>query len=75
MNITIEPTEEISEVVINGVKVPTRVWKGATEKGVTLEAFVLCIVPVVHAEVEALKAELPAYMKPARDTFAIEVEG
>jgi hypothetical protein len=75
MKATLSPTPEMYVPVINGSPVPTRVWRGTTEGGVPIEAYVLAIVPdpaddETHAR---LRAELPEFMRPARETFHIEV--
>ena len=38
MKTVLEPTPEVWDAPINGVKVPVRVWRGATEGGVAIEA-------------------------------------
>lgn len=72
MNITIEPTPEKYDAPINGVMVPVRIWKGRTEGGVEIEAYVLSITPNTPHDVARLKDELPPFMKPSRDTYTID---
>jgi len=73
MEMHIEPTPELYEAPINGVMVPVRIWHGFTSGGVAIEAYVLSITPVDHADSVALKAELPSFMRPSRDMFHIDV--
>lgn len=72
MKATIEPTPELYDAPINGVKVPVRIWKGTTEGGVAIEAYVLSITPDNDADAPRLKVELPAFVRPSRETFTID---
>ena len=73
MKIVAEPTPEIFEAPINGVKVPVRIWRGRTEKGVELEVLVLSIIPENDFDHARLKEELPPYMRPSRESFHIDL--
>ncbi len=75
MKITIEPTAEVFEAPINGVKVPVRVWSGRTESGLEIEAYVLSIVPKDELDHLRMKAELPEFMRPSREVFTIDLGG
>ncbi len=72
MKVTLEPTAEIFEAPVNGVKVPMRVWVGQTEGGVAIGAYVLSIVPIDTGDHARMKAELPSFMRPSRDVFTID---
>lgn len=71
MKIHLEPTEEIYDAPINETKVPVRIWHGFTENGIDIEAYVLSITPDNPADVDKLRAELPAYFKRSRDAYKI----
>ena len=71
MKIYLEPTPELYLAPINGVDVPVRIWRGATNSGLPIEAYVLSITPDNDDDSPLLKAELPAFMKPSRQTFKI----
>lgn len=73
LSIQIEPTPEMYDAPINGVQVPVRVWKGYTQGGVQIEAYVLSIVPHDDEAVRALMAELPSFMRPSRELYAIDL--
>lgn len=47
MKITIESTTKIVELVVNGHPVHARVWQGATESAVPVQAFITRIAPEV----------------------------
>jgi len=72
MKATIEPTPELYDAPINGVKVPVRIWKGTTTGGVPIEAYVLSITPDHEHDIAAFKAELPPFMQPSRETYTID---
>lgn len=80
MKATLEPTPELFQAPINGVRVPCRVWRGTTEGGVPIEAYVLSIVPDppipdLMAELsDQLKAELPPFMVPSRQLLDIDLD-
>jgi hypothetical protein len=71
MHIKIEPTPELYNGPINGVEIPLRIWKGRTEGGVEIEAYVLAITPNNAQDWERLRVELPEFMVRARQAFAI----
>lgn len=68
MKVTCEPTPEMHVFVINGVDVPSRIWKGTTDKGTRIELIVLSIVP---AGDYSLDDEVPSFMRRSRDVFSI----
>lgn len=70
--ITMEPTAEMFEAPINGVKVPVRIWAGVTSGGVKVEAYVLSITPNDDADAAKMKAELPGFMVPSRAVYSID---
>jgi hypothetical protein len=70
---TIEPTPEVYEVPVNGVKVPMRVWHGYTAGGVEVEAYVFSIVPEHGEQTKSLRAELPEFMRPTREVCKIDL--
>lgn len=75
--LAINPTPEIWTATINDVKVPLRVWTGRTRGGAMVDVYVLSIVPEAEAGTDAyarFRAELPEFMKPARDTFKVGME-
>jgi hypothetical protein len=72
MKAIIEPTPEMYEAPINGVLVPVRIWKGHTERGVPIEAYVLSITPDNERDLPTLRSELPNFMRPSRETYTID---
>jgi len=72
MNITVEPTPEVFHAVINGVEIPLRIWKGKTDGGIAIEAYVLSITPNNSADHEALGEALP-FKRKSRDVFHIDL--
>ncbi len=71
MKINIEPTPELYNAPINGVSVPVRIWRGFTDNGIAIEAYVLSITPDDEGEHEKLKAALPFFMVPSRTLYRI----
>lgn len=75
MKATIVPTRELYNAPINGVKVPVRIWRGFTEGGVAIEAYVLSITPDEPEEHARLQTELPDFMRPSREMYSIDTTG
>jgi|GEM_PF-1749970 len=73
MNITLEPTPELYDAPINGVKVPVRIWVGYTSAGIPIEAYVLTITPDNKLDAERLAAEMPPFMVPSRHLFKVDL--
>ena len=59
MNITIEPTRELYNARINDTVVPVRMWRGRTNDGIEIEAYLLAIAPVSAANGERLRTKFP----------------
>jgi hypothetical protein len=59
MKITIEPTRELYNARINDATVPVRMWRGRTEDGIEIEAYLLAIAPAVDADAERLQQQYP----------------
>jgi len=75
MRITLEPTPEMFDAPINGVKVPTRVWKGRTDSGLEIEAYILSIVPENETDAELLRIECEqAGLHRSRDVFTVDID-
>jgi len=66
MKITIEPTDELYESPIDG-KPMCRIWKGTTDKGTAIKAYVFSIVPADRGK--TLEFEIPQFMKRSRVKF------
>lgn len=47
MKITIENTPKVVELVVNGAKVPARLWQGETADGIPVQCYVTLIAPEV----------------------------
>ena len=74
MRIDIEPTEEMWAAGINGTRVPVRIWRGQTDNGAQIEAYVLSIVPCTDADAAKLRECMPSWMVRSRDLYAIDVD-
>jgi hypothetical protein len=59
MKITIEPTRELYNARINDTVVPVRMWRGQTNDGIEIEAYLLAIAPVSAANGERLRKKFP----------------
>ena len=59
MKITIEPTREVYNVRINDTTVPVRMWRGRTDDGIEIEAYLLAIAPASEGDLEALRKQFP----------------
>jgi len=47
MKITIENTSVITQLVVNGIDVPARIWQGETDSGVPVHVFITRIAPEI----------------------------
>lgn len=75
MRIDIEPTPELYDAPVNGVTVPVRIWRGHTDNGASVEAYVLAVTPDTADDQAKLKAALPSFMVPARQMYQIADHG
>lgn len=73
MRIIIDVTAELFQAVVNGATIPLRVWTGHTERGIPVDAYVLAITPGNAEDHQRLRAEMPSFMRPARDAFTIDL--
>lgn len=78
MKIIIESTTEVTEIIVNGVTVPARIWQGETESGIPVQAFITRIAPEIpesHPRIDELTAqfsrELQRCAKPRPSVEAI----
>jgi hypothetical protein len=72
MRIDIEPTPEMYDAPINGQKIPVRIWRGFSDNGVALEAYVLSITPDQDDDTQKLRDSLPFFMVPSRVMYRID---
>lgn len=64
MRITLETSDDMVELEYEGARVPARVWKGTTEGGVELHAFVLALAVDNAADASEFERELIAIPLP-----------
>ena len=71
MKLTLEPTELVQ--IVDGV--PHRVWKGTSDAGTPVEAWVRCVQPQTHDEAQlvAFDRELMALPAPRRQPFGVDL--
>lgn len=71
MKVTLENTDKIVTLVVNGSEVPARVWEGATADGIRCHAFITRI--AVHEDDNATEFErdLREMRKPSPAIAAI----
>ena len=72
-SMTIEPTDERYEAPIDGKLIPVRIWRGKTEGGIPLEAYVLSVTPQFDEDAERLGTELG--LRPTRETYKVDLRG
>lgn len=70
MKITIEPTREMVNITLDGNAVAMRIWRGTSEGGVPVEMYVVSVVPDENF-IEQFKKEVPPFMMPSRQAYAI----
>lgn len=69
MKIELEATPELYEVPINDTFVRVRIWKGKTDSGIAIEAYILSIVPKDKSikAIAKFVEQLPSFMRPTRE--------
>lgn len=58
MKVTLENTDRIVELVVNGRTVPARIWQGQTETGVEVHAYITRIAVGKDADASQFEREL-----------------
>jgi len=58
MQVQLESTDKIVELVVNGVTVPARIWEGTTEGGVPCHAFITRIAVAQQEDHSQFEREL-----------------
>lgn len=72
MKITIESTDRLVTLVVNGAEVPARIWEGASDGGVAVVAFITRVSPQTHdAEANAIfERELLLTRQPVHEPYS-----
>ena len=74
MKVTLENTDKIVTLEVNGASVPARVWQGETENGIPVHAFITRIVPEIpktDPNIDALTEEFERDLKRTADARAV----
>jgi len=71
MKALIESTTKLVEVVINGQRVPARIWEGTTEKGVPFHAFITRVAVKFGQDQSDFEKELIEQKTPSPEIEAI----
>lgn len=74
MKVTLENTDKIVTLAINGKEVPARIWQGESESGIPVHAFITRIVPEIHEtdpNIDALTEEFERELKRTADARAV----
>lgn len=71
MKVTLENTDKLVELVVNGAVVPARIWEGVTANGIQCHAYITRI--AVHDDDDAAEFErdLKEQRKPTAQLAAI----
>ena len=73
MKVTLENTDKIVTLEINGNAVPARVWQGRNESGIPVHAFITRIVPEIpksHPDIDKLTEEFEHDLQRTADPRA-----
>jgi hypothetical protein len=52
-----QPTEELTEVDVNGHPAPMRIWRGFTESGIMVEVYVYATTPHYQSDMKQFRTE------------------
>lgn len=72
MNIALESTTVLVDIeTADGRVVPVRVWKGITQGGIPIEAFIFSVAVNNEEDAKRFEVEKPEYMKRTIDTYSL----
>jgi hypothetical protein len=71
MEVQLQSTQKIVELVVNGVAVPARVWEGHTAAGIPCHAFITRIAVKEGLDDTEFERDLQARAKPTPEIAAI----
>ncbi len=71
MQVQLESTTKIVELIINGKKVPARVWEGHTAGGVPCHAFITRIAVARDQDAAEFERDLQEHAQPTAEIQAI----
>lgn len=64
MKVTLESTDKIIAIVVNGVEVPARVWEGHTENAIPCTALITRIAARADADLSEVERDLQERARP-----------
>lgn len=73
MKITLENTDKIVTLVVDGHAVPARVWQGETASGIPVQAFITRIAPEVPKSDPEFDAKTAAFERELKRTAGMRV--
>jgi hypothetical protein len=71
MKVTIESTDKIVTLVVNGTDVPARIWEGKTDSGIPVHCYVTRIAVHEGQDQAQFKRELQEHRAPTPEIAAI----
>lgn len=71
MKVTLENTSKIVELVVNGQRVPARIWEGETESGIKCHAYITRIAVSNNDDASEFERALKECRVPSADVEAI----
>lgn len=71
MKVTIESTDKVVTLNVNGQEVPARIWEGATENGIRCHAYVTRIAVHEKDDASEFERDLKEHRKPSVEMAAI----
>jgi hypothetical protein len=71
MIVTLHSTEKVVTLVIDGVRVPARIWEGKTAAGIACHAYITRIAVHEKADATEFEKELEEQAKPTAEVEAI----
>jgi hypothetical protein len=71
MKVTLQPTSKIVSLLVEGCRVPARIWEGVTGTGIPVHAYMIRISSRSDADASELAAELEEQLAPSAEVEAI----
>lgn len=71
MRVTLENTTKVVELVINGQRVPARVWEGETASGIKIHAYITRIAVSDQDDASEFETALQSCRAPSPEVEAI----
>lgn len=71
MKVTLESTEKVVQIVVNGTSVPARIWEGKSKKGIACHAYITRIAVANNDDSSEFEKDLTEHKAPTAEIAQI----